>query len=147
MELENSKVIEKIIKEKNRPLQLTGYISAVESKSEVFRLYPKLDPTSYYELKKSNVIDVLDANNKSDDRKTVLIENDCEFGLVVRTTHNSKDYEPGSDDTVWVPLRYKLPPFLDRLNFYRQIGIDLSGYLGYESIPGPGQTGNPSDDL
>jgi hypothetical protein len=149
MKIKSSKAIEKIVNMDSGSRLLTGYIYQLPDATEEtsIRLYPRLSPNQFYEIDPSSVVDVIEVSGDSE-RRTLVLREDARLYLVNRVQLSSCDLDNSGDDG-WTPLRGRLPPYADRLRAYLMLAIAslLEGYLGTESIPGTGQSGNPIDDL
>lgn len=91
MELKSNKTIEKIVSSKQVPLILSGYILMDKKEvSEYLHLYPKLDHRSYYRMEKSCILEVIETDEKSDGRVSVIVNGDCEIECV--SLKKAKDF-------------------------------------------------------
>ena len=144
MAMSTHPIIDKIVSAED-PYTISGFLHTSGSKGQsgLVRIYPNLDAGRYVEVPRSSIIAVEEGDGEK--RSTFVIGNVAEATLVDRTRFSSDGGASGF--TAW---RAKLPPEVDRLTLYKLLPVKsglLKAYLGTESIPGTGQTGNPEDDL
>lgn len=80
MEFKPNNTLEKIVKSKQVPVSLNGYILLdPKGDPDFLCLYPKLDYHSFFRLKKSCIIEVYNLDDKGEGYVTVLVDGSCEL--------------------------------------------------------------------
>lgn len=112
MEIQNSKLIEKIALLNEKPVTISGYIlKGGDGIDDPVYLYPSLDPRCFYAFNPECVIDIITSTGKNDDRAIVLLHPNCEIDVISKERVNANELvvkarkrpcpcdTPGRDDT------------------------------------------------
>ncbi len=88
MKIKSSELIEKIQTLRSKPVVISGYPRVDGADIEI---YPELDPSFYYRLKKECVIDVLSTSDTNHSFVELLVDSVCEIECVSRKNASDLD--------------------------------------------------------